>query len=96
MIELVILALGVLVIAAAVLWHIADLLWARRLTARRRVLVQLDTGRAFVGTLWSTKAHRVVLKSAELLEPGTDGPTRMDGDVVIERARVEYIQAAGD
>ena len=96
MIELVVLSLGVLVIAAGVVWHIVDLLWARRLVVRRRVLVQLDTGRAVIGTLWCTKAHRVVLKAAELLEPGTDGPTRMDGDVVIERARVEYIQAAGD
>lgn len=96
MIELVALTLGVLVIAAGVVWHLIDVLWARRLVVRRRVLVQLDTGRALIGTLWSTKAHRVVLKDVELLEPGTDGPTRMDGDVVIERARVEYIQAAGD
>jgi small nuclear ribonucleoprotein (snRNP)-like protein len=94
-VELVVLALGVLVIAAGVVWHIADLLWARRLVVRRRVLVQLDTGRAVVGTLWSTKAHRVVIKNAQLLEPGNE-PTHMDGDVVIERARVEYVQAVGD
>lgn len=96
MIELVVLTVGVCIIAAGVIWHIADLAWARRLVVRRRVLVQLDTGRALTGVLWSTKAHRVVLKEAELFEPGADGPTRMDGDVVIERARVEYIQAAGD
>lgn len=95
MIELVVLALGVLVIAGGVAWHIVDLAWSRRLVVRRRVLVQLDTGRAVVGTLWSTKANRVVIKSAELFEPGSE-PTRMDGDVVIERARVEYIQAVGD
>lgn len=95
MIELVVLALGVLTIAASVLWHVVDLLWARRLMTRRRVLVQLDTGRAVVGVLWSTKGKRVVIKSAELLEPGSE-PTRMDGDVVIERDRVEYTQAVGD
>lgn len=95
MIELVVLALGVLVIAGGVAWHVVDLAWSRRLVVRRRVLVQLDTGRAVAGTLWSTKANRVVIKSAELFEPGSE-PTRMDGDVVIERARVEYIQAVGD
>lgn len=95
MIELVVLALGVCVIAAGVVWHVLDLVWSRRLVVRRRVLVQLDTGRAVVGTLWSTKAHRVVVRAAELFEPGSE-PTRMDGDVVIERARVEYIQAVGD
>jgi hypothetical protein len=94
-IELVVLALGVLAIAAGVVWHVIDLMWARRLVVRRRVLVQLDTGRAVVGTLWTTKASRVVIKNAELFEPGTE-PTKMDGDVVIERARVEYVQAVPD
>jgi hypothetical protein len=94
-IQLVVLALGVFAIAAAVAWHLIDVFWSRRLVTRRRVLVQLDTGRAVVGTLWTTKAHRVVVKGAELFEPGTE-PTRMDGDVVIERARVEYIQAVPD
>jgi len=94
-IELVVLALGVAVIAGGVVWHVIDLQWSRRLIVRRRVLVQLDTGRAVVGTLWSTKANRVVVKSAELFEPGSE-PTRMDGDVVVERARVEYIQAVPD
>lgn len=93
--ELVVLALGVCSIAGAVLWHLTDLLWSRRLVARRRVLVQLDTGRAVVGTLWTTKANRIVIKNAELFEPGTE-PTKMDGDVVIERARVEYVQAVPD
>jgi len=92
---IVVLILGVVAIAAGVAWHLIDTLWARRLVVRRRVLVQLDTGRAVVGTLWTTKAHRVVIKGAELFEPGQE-PTRMDGDVVIERARVEYIQAVGD
>jgi hypothetical protein len=95
-IELVVLALGVLAIAAACGWHIVDLLWERRLVVRRRVLVQLDTGRAIHGLHWTTKRRRIVLKDAQLFEPGADGPTPMDGDVVIERARVEYVQAVGD
>lgn len=95
MIELVVLTLGVLVIAGGVAWHLIDVAWSRRLVVRRRVLVQLDTGRAVVGTLWTTKANRIVIKNAELFEPGTE-PTKMDGDVVIERARVEYVQAVPD
>lgn len=94
MIELVVLALGVCVIAAGVVVHLVDVLWARRLMVRRRVLVQLRSGNAVVGTLWVRRGRTLVLKSGELHEPGSQ-PTPMDGDVVLDREQVEFVQVAG-
>ena len=91
--EFVVLSLGVLAIVGAVVWHVVDTLWARRLMVRRQVLVQLLSGRAVRGVLWALKGRLLVLKSATLLEPGSD-PVAMDGDVVIERAQVDYTQVA--
>lgn len=92
--EFVVLSLGVLVIAAGVAVHVFDVLWARRLVVRRRVLVNLRSGRAITGTLWVRRGRTLVLKSAELLEPGA-APVSMDGDVILDRDQVEFVQAAG-
>ncbi|WP_218596155.1 hypothetical protein [Pseudonocardia oceani] len=89
--ELVVLSLGVLVVAAGVVWHAIDTLWARRLMVRRQVLVSLSSGRAFTGLLWARRGRQLVLKSAELLEPGAQAVV-VDGDVVLDRAQVEYVQ----
>ncbi len=92
--ELVVLSIGVLVIAAGVVVHIVDTVWARRLIVRRRVLVNLRSGRAVTGTLWARRGRTLILKSAELLEPGAP-PVAMDGDVILDRDQVEFVQAAG-
>lgn len=93
MAELIVLSLGVLAIAGAVVWHLVDVVWARRLVVRRRVLVNLHSGRAITGVLWARRGRSLVLKSAELLEPG-NAPVVMDGDVILDRDQVEYVQAA--
>lgn len=90
----VVLCLGVLVIAAGVVVHIVDVVWARRLMVRRRVLVNLRSGSAITGLLWVRRGRTLVLKSAELLEQGA-APVVMDGDVIVDRDQVEYVQAAG-
>lgn len=89
--ELVVLALGVLGIAGGVVWHAVTVLWERRLMVRHRVLVQLVSGKALTGALWARRGRTVVLKSAELHEPGA-AATVMDGDVVVDRGQVEYMQ----
>lgn len=94
MIELVVLALGVLVIAGGVTVHVVDTVWARRLIVRRRVLVNLRSGKAITGVLWARRGRTLVLKSAELLEPGS-APVQLDGDVILDRDQVEFVQAAG-
>lgn len=92
--ELVVLTIAALAILATIGWHLAERVWARRLMLRRRVLVSLTSGRALTGVLWVRKGRLLVLKDASLHEQGTE-PAAMDGDVVIDRDRVEYVQAAG-
>ncbi len=91
--QTLVLSLGLLALVGAVAWHAIDTLWARRLVARREVLVQLRSGAAMQGTLWSRHGRTVVLKGAQLFEPGAD-PKSMDGAVVLDRDTVDWIQVA--
>jgi small nuclear ribonucleoprotein (snRNP)-like protein len=59
---------------------------------RRRVLVNLLSGRAVEGVLVRRDGPLVVLKDAHLHEPGAEHAA-VDGDVVIERAQIDFIQA---
>jgi small nuclear ribonucleoprotein (snRNP)-like protein len=65
----------------------------RRLALSRRVLVNLTTGRAFRGVLFETRRDLIVLRNAELLEE--DQVVPVEGSVVIERARIEFVQVIG-
>ncbi|MEU7103528.1 hypothetical protein ABZ951_00530 [Streptomyces sp. NPDC046215] len=47
--------------------------------------------KAFAGVLWAQRGPLLVLRDVELLEAGRD-PQRVDGEVVVERARVEFTQ----
>jgi len=62
----------------------------RRTAVRRRVVVNL-ADKAFAGVLWAKRGPLLVLRDAELLEAGRE-PQKVDGEVVIERARVEFTQ----
>lgn len=62
----------------------------RRTAVHKRVVVNLaDT--AFDGILWVQRGPLLVLRDAKLLQPGAE-PVPLDGEVLIERARVEFIQ----
>lgn len=76
-----------IVVLAVVLWP------ARRLAVRRRVVVNLLSGRAFDGVLWARSGRLLVLRGARMLEPG-EAPRPLDGDVVLERDQVEFVQVA--
>lgn len=58
---------------------------------RRTVMVSLVDGRALRGVLWSRAGGLIVLKNAELIEPANP-PVPMDGEVVIERGRIDFVQ----
>ncbi|WP_330339405.1 hypothetical protein [Streptomyces sp. NBC_00557] len=62
----------------------------RRTAVRKRVVVNL-ADKAFRAILWAKRGPLLVLRDAELLEAGR-APQPVDGEVVIERARVEFIQ----
>ena len=65
-------------------------LWWRRTAVRRRVVVNL-ADRAFAGILWAQRGPLLVLRDAQLLEPGAQ-PQPVDGELVVERLRVEWVQ----
>lgn len=65
--------------------------WRRLL--RRRVIVNQD-GRAFVGILYAQHGPLLILRNAELLQAGME-PQPLDGEVVVERSTVHFIQMVG-
>lgn len=68
-------------------------MWAfRRTVVHRRVVVNLTDGTALEGVLFRQDGPLLVLKDTTLHLPGA-APTHLDGDVVVERERVSFIQA---
>lgn len=67
--------------------------WWRRTAVRKRVVVNL-ADKAFSGVLWAKRGPLLVLRDAVLMQHGA-ADTPLDGEVVVERARVEFIQVAG-
>lgn len=63
---------------------------AWRRLVRRAVVVNLDNGDAFRGILFEQRGPLLVLRNAEVVIPG--GARPVDGEVVVERARVTFIQ----
>lgn len=64
----------------------------RRWPICRRVLVNLDDGRAFDAVLFDKRGPLLILREASLIEPGSDKPVPVDGEVIVERPRVAFIQ----
>jgi len=57
----------------------------------RQVVVNTRTDRAFRGVLWRRRRGYLVLRNAELLK-GRGEATPLDGEVVIDRENVDFIQ----
>lgn len=55
----------------------------------RTVLVQLDE-HTITGVLHAESGTVLTLRSAQLL--AADGPTDMDGEVVVDRLRIQWVQ----
>lgn len=58
---------------------------------RRKVVVNVDTGQAFEGILWKRSGPLLILRNTTLHERGAQ-PQPIDGEVVVERHHVEFIQ----
>ncbi len=66
--------------------------YARTLT-RKQVIVSLVTDKAFKGILWTKRGPLIVMRHASLLAPdGPEGGVPMDGEVVIDRRQIEFVQ----
>ncbi|VXC30923.1 conserved hypothetical protein [Microbacterium sp. 8M] len=64
----------------------------RKVLLLRRVVVNLDDGSSIEGVLYRDPGNLLVLKNAIYHEPGAE-PAPLDGDTVIDRARVLFVQA---
>lgn len=65
-----------------------------RLALNRRVMVNLAGGTAIQGVLWGDRGPLLVLKDATLhLDGGNLAP--LDGEVIIERTRIDFVQVLG-
>lgn len=62
----------------------------RRTAVRKRVVVNL-ADQAFRGILWAQRGPLLVLRDAELLEAGRPAQP-VDGEIVVERSKVEFTQ----
>lgn len=62
-----------------------------RLAMSRRVLVNLTSGSAVDGILWDERGTFVVLRDANLHTPDA-GSAPLDGEVIIERVRIDFVQ----
>jgi hypothetical protein len=61
-----------------------------RYPIKQSVVVNTKTGRAFRGVLWSKRGPVLLLKNVTLIEAGMTTP--VDGDVVVERSNVDFVQ----
>lgn len=65
----------------------------RRTMIRRRVVVALKSGRSVDGVLWAQRGPLLVLKNARVYDEN-DVPVPADGEIVIERSAVDFVQVA--
>jgi hypothetical protein len=63
-----------------------------RTLVRRSVIVNLDTGQTFEGVLFRTTGPLLVLRHAQLIDERGRDAVPVDGEVVLDRARVTFVQ----
>ena len=83
---------SVAVVVAVLVGALAPRLAWRRLV-RRRVMVVHSSGRSFEGVLWARRGPLLVLRNASVSEAGV--MVEADGEVVIERSHVAWLQVLG-
>lgn len=85
--------IGLAVLAAAVLAAVAGASWwrARRLVVHRRVVVNLRTGTAVSGVITGIRGPLLIIRDATVHDGDQAAPA--DGEIVIDRANVDYVQA---
>lgn len=64
----------------------------RNLVAHHRMLINLTDGSAIDGLLWDERPPLLVIRDARLHAPGADAPTPLDGEIVVDAARIAFVQ----
>lgn len=56
-------------------------------------MVNTKTGKTFAGVLWAKRGGLLIMKEATLLPEVPQGqPAKIDGELLIERSNVDFIQ----
>lgn len=85
---------GALVLGAAGAWLLREV-WPWHALQRRRVLLVTSHDVTIEGILWAHRGPLMVLRSASVhVTPGNPA-TPVDGEMVIERDRIEWMQVIG-
>lgn len=63
-----------------------------RYVAHQKVVINLKSGTAIAGVVTSKQRMYCVVKDAEVIEPGAPAPMRADGEIVVHRTDIDYIQ----
>ncbi|MGC5249504.1 hypothetical protein ACPXB3_21570 [Gordonia sp. DT219] len=58
----------------------------------QRVVLNLKSGTAICGVVTEQKRKFCVVRDAEVIDPGARTPTRADGEVIVGRHEIDYIQ----
>jgi hypothetical protein len=53
-------------------------------------MVNLTTDKALEGVLWDDRGPLIVLRDATLVQQ--EGRVKLDGEVVVERSRIDFVQ----
>jgi len=64
----------------------------RRTALKRNVIVNLKSGESFRGVLWTKSGPLLILKNAYLFASSASEPAKVDGEVLVERSNVAFIQ----
>lgn len=65
----------------------------RKVLLLRRVIVNLVDGSSIEGIFYRDPGNLIVLQNAIYHEPGAE-PVQLDGETIIERTKVLFVQAA--
>lgn len=71
-------------------WWSSDRLLRSRKT--RKVVVELQSGETFQGVLESVDARTLVIRNVSVLNGPTAVPTAVDGELLVPRGDVKFIQ----
>lgn len=94
MIEYAVLLVAALAVVAVV-WLAVERVAAGRLAVRDRVLVNLQNGDALTGLLWQRRGRLMVIRDASVMTPVLREPRRIDGDAIVDRDQVTFVQRVG-
>lgn len=85
--------IGLAVLVVLALAAVAGASWwrARRYLVHRRVVVNLRTGTAVSGVITDVRGPLLIIRDATVHDGDQAAPA--DGEVVVDRANVDYVQA---